>query len=100
MISLLTGASHAPLQLPQGLRLHQSEVFLQPLVAVQGQVPVTRLPLAILTQLVEGFVEAVIEAQIVADGVFPAVRGRLEEREVLSGRGQEGQTREVSVFGC
>lgn len=51
---------------------------------VHRQVPETRLPLPISTQRVAGFAETAVEAQIVSDGVFPAVRSRLEKWKMLS----------------
>lgn len=67
-------------------------------MAVSGQVPETGLPLPVSAQLVAGFAEAVVEAQVVSDGVFPAVRSRLEEREVLSGRRQTGLVVMTTTF--
>lgn len=81
---------HAPLQLLQGFSCQRADLVLQPVVAVQSQVPETRLPLAVSAQLVAGFAEAVVEAQVVSDGVLPAIWSRLEEGEVLSGKGQVG----------
>lgn len=49
--------------------------------------PKTRFPLAISAQLVAGFAEAAVEAQVVSDGVLPAIWSRLKEGEVLSGKG-------------
>ena len=63
---------------------------MQPPLSVQSQVPEARLPLLVSAQLVAGFAEAVAEAQVVSDGVFPAVRSRLKEGEVLPGNGQRG----------
>lgn len=48
--------------------------------------PETRLSLAIPALQVAGLAEAAVEAQVVTDAVLPAVGGRLEEGEVLSGR--------------
>lgn len=59
--------------------------------------PKTGLPLAVSAQLVAGFAEAAVEAQVVSDGVLPAVRSRLKEGEVLSGREHKGAQRQ-SVF--
>lgn len=81
---------HAPLQLLEGFSGQCADLVLQPAVAVQSQVPKTRLPLAISVQLVAGFAEAVVEAQVVSDGVLPAIWSCLKEGEVLSGKGQEG----------
>lgn len=54
--------------------------------------PETRLPLAVSAQLVAGLAEAVVETQIVSDGVLPAIWSRLKKGEVLSanGRGRKG----------
>lgn len=81
---------HAPLQLLEGLSRQHADLVLQPAVAIQSQVPKARLPLAVSAQLVAGFAEAAIEAQVVSDGVLPAIWCRLKEGEVLSGNGQEG----------
>lgn len=85
-----TWAGHAPLQLLEGFSRQHADFILQPAVAVQSQVPETRLPLAVPAKLVAGFAEAVVEAQVVSDGVLPAVWSRLKEGEVLSGNRQEG----------
>lgn len=55
----------------------------QPSPTVQRQVPQAGLPLPVASHLLRGLSEAVAEAQVVADGVFPAVRRGYEEREVL-----------------
>lgn len=55
-------------------------------MAVRRQVPKTGLPLAVPAHLIAGFAEAAVEAQVVSDGVLPAVRSRLEEGEVLSAK--------------
>lgn len=54
--------------------------------------PEARFSLAIPALQVAGLAEAAVEAQVVTDAVLPAVRSRLEEGEVLSGReaGEEG----------
>lgn len=52
--------------------------------------PKAGLPLAVPAQLVAGFAEAAVEAQVVSDGVLPAVRSRLKEGEVLSGKEHKG----------
>lgn len=52
--------------------------------------PEAGLPLSVPAQLVAGLAEAVVEAQVVPDGVLPAVWSRLKEGEVLSGKGQKG----------
>lgn len=75
---------HAPLQLFEGLSRQRANLVLQSPLAVQSQVPKTRLPLPVSAQLVAGFAEAVVEAQVVSDGVLPAVWSSLKEREVLS----------------
>lgn len=61
-------------------------------MAVQRQVPEARLPLAVAAQLVAGLPEAAVEAQVVSDGVLPAVRSGLEEGEVLPVGGRGGNT--------
>lgn len=81
---------HAPLQLPERFPRQRANLVPESPLAVQRQVPETRLPLAVSAQLVAGFAEAAVEAQIVSDAVLPAVRSRLEEREVLSGRETRG----------
>lgn len=82
----LTWAGHAPLQVPQRLPGQCTELVPEPPLAVQRQVPEARLPLAVPALQVAGLAEAAVEAKVVTDAVLPAVRGRLEEGEVLSGR--------------
>lgn len=48
--------------------------------------PKARLPLPVPAHLIAGFAEAAVEAQVVSDGVLPAVGSRLEEGEVLSAK--------------
>lgn len=55
--------------------------------------PETRLPLAVSAQLVAGLAEAVVEAQVVSDGVLPTIWSRLKEGEVLSAKGQGRNTK-------
>lgn len=81
---------HAPLQLSVGFSWQHADLVPQPPLAVGGQVPKAGLPLAVSAQLVAGFAEAAVEAQVVSDGVLPAVRSRLKEREVLSGKEHKG----------
>lgn len=90
-----TWAGHAPLQLLQGFCRQGADLVLEPPLAVQSQVPKTRLPLAVSAQLVAGFAEAVVEAQVVPDGVLPAIWSCLKEGEVLSGRGWGGNMRDM-----
>lgn len=45
--------------------------------------PETGLPLPVPAHLVAGFAEAAVEAEVVSDGVLPAVWSRLKEGEVL-----------------
>lgn len=82
--SYLTRVVHAPLQHPEGVSGPVVDLVPQPPTAVQGQMPQARFPLALATHLVRSFVEVVTETQVVADGVLPAIRSRLEEWEVLS----------------
>lgn len=55
-------------------------------MAVRRQVPKTGLPLPVPAHLIAGFAEAAVEAQVVSDGVLPAVGSRLKEREVFSAK--------------
>lgn len=86
----LTWAGHAPLQVPQRLPGQRSDLVPEPPLAVQRQVPETGFPLAVPALQVAGLAEAAVEAKVVADAVLPAVRGRLEEGEVLPLRGAAG----------
>lgn len=49
--------------------------------------PKAGLPLAVPAHLVAGFAKAAVEAQVVSDGVLPAVRSRLKKGEVLPAKG-------------
>lgn len=88
--STLTWVGHALLQLPECFSRQRADLVPESALAVQRQVPETRLPLAVSAQLVAGFAEAAVEAQVVSDAVLPAVGSRLEEREVLPGRETQG----------
>lgn len=55
-------------------------------MAVGRQAPEAGLPLPVPAHLVAGFAEAAVEAQVVSDGVLPAVGSRLKEGEVLPAR--------------
>lgn len=94
----LTWAGHAPLQVPQRLPGQRSDLVPEPPLAVQRQVPETRLPLAVPALQVAGLAEAAVEAKVVTDAVLPAVRGRLEEGEVLSRREAAGGGGSVAVL--
>lgn len=70
----------------------------QPPAPFQSQVPQTGLPLPLAAYLLWGLTKAVAETQVVANSVLPAVRGCLEEWEVLSGRGsRENHTKSSSI---
>lgn len=75
------------------------ELVLQPPVAVQSQVPETRLPLPVSAQLVAGLTKAAVEAQIVSDGVLPAVWSCLKEGKMFSKKEQrmESMKKELTI---
>lgn len=75
----------------QRLSGQRADLVPEPPLAVQRQVPETRLSLAVPALQVAGLAEAAVETQVVTDAVLPAVRGRLEEWEVLSGREAGGE---------
>ena len=81
---------HATLQLLKGLPSQGADLVPESVSAVQCEVPQARLPLALSAQLVGGLAEAAAEAQVVANGVLPAVGGCLEEWKVLPGHGSQG----------
>lgn len=64
-------------------------LIFKPVVAVQSQVPKTRLPFSVSAQLVAGFAEAIAEAQVVSNSVLPAIWSSLKEGKVLSGIEQQ-----------
>lgn len=74
---------HAPLQLLEGFPRQGADLVHQPSLAVGRQAPEAGLPLPVPEHLVAGFAEAAVEAEVVSDGVLPAVWSRLEEGEVL-----------------
>lgn len=79
----LTWLGHAPLQLLEGVPRQQVDLVFEAAMPVQGEVPEAGLSFAVSAQLVAGLAEAAVEAQIMANRVFPAVWSRLEEGKVL-----------------
>ena len=92
MFTALTWTGHATLQLLEGLSSQGADLVPESLSAVEREVPQARPPLALPAQLVGGLAEAAAEAQVMANGVFPAVGSGLEERKVLPGQGKEIKT--------
>lgn len=72
----LTWVVHAPLQHSDRVCCKCVDLIPQSSPTIQCQVPQAGLPLPVTSHLLRRLSEAVAETQVVANGVFPAIRCR------------------------
>ncbi len=95
---VLTWIVHAPLQHSEGISRKHVSFISQSLSAIQGEMPQTRLPLAVSRHLLRGLFKTVAETQIMADCVFPPIWSCKEKGEVLSRKTERKRNNEKQIF--